>query len=78
MRFDAWLIHSYDINIILLEVCKYHHEQLILDIQDVKCIKKTKLRSVQIYLKKPVKERWLGAAEKACLIVDFLASLFKI
>jgi len=46
------------------------------DIQDVKYIKKTKLRSIKIYLKKTVKERWL--AEEACLIVDFLPSLLKI
>ena len=78
MRFDSWFIHSHDINIVLPKVWKYHHEQLILDIQDVKCIKKTKLWRIQIYLKKPVKERWLGAAVEACLIVDFLPSLFKI
>jgi len=78
VRFDSWLIHSYDINIILSGLWKYHHEQPILDIHDVKCIKKANLRSIQIYIKKPVKERWLGAAEEACLIVDFLPSLFKI
>jgi hypothetical protein len=78
VRFDSWLIHSYDINIILSEVWKYHHEQLILDTHDLKCMKITNLRSIQICIKKPVKERWLGAAEQVCLIVDFLPSLFKI